>query len=297
MIGIAAALASSAAWAMGAVLFRGLGRELSPLPMTLGKSAIGTLLLAIALLITGGFEFKSDQVVLLCLSGLIGISVGDACFFAALRELPAHVVVALMLLCPVITIVLAVIIFGERPSAGCWLGIALCLGGVGAITVSDLRGGSEPDAPSLVVRKRAFVAGIAAVVCTAVATLIVKDALVEVPALPAAFMRMAAGVAGLGVYGLLSRKTLLWARELRQFKVGARMLIATTIVTFGGFWLGIVSLRYADITVANTLNSLEPLFILPLGAIFLGEKPRWPAVAGALVACGGAGIIVAVGGK
>jgi len=46
--------------------------------------------------------------------------------------------------------------------------------------------------------------------------------------------------------------------------------------------------------VANTLNSTEPLFVLPLAVIFLKEKVTLLTIFGTLVAT--AGIAVLVGG-
>ena len=61
-------------------------------------------------------------------------------------------------------------------------------------------------------------------------------------------------------------------------------------MTFGGFWLSLLALNHVPVATANTLNSLEPVFVLPLAAIFLKEKITLAQIVGTLAAL--AGVIV-----
>ena len=56
--------------------------------------------------------------------------------------------------------------------------------------------------------------------------------------------------------------------------------ISVCVVTFGGFWLSIVAYKYAQLSVASTLTSTEPVFALALAAIFLKERVTPRAVGG-----------------
>jgi drug/metabolite transporter (DMT)-like permease len=60
------------------------------------------------------------------------------------------------------------------------------------------------------------------------------------------------------------------------------------IVTFGGFWLALFSVKRLDVSVANTLLATEPLFTLPLSVFWLRERPVALAWSGAAVAFPGA---------
>jgi drug/metabolite transporter (DMT)-like permease len=57
-----------------------------------------------------------------------------------------------------------------------------------------------------------------------------------------------------------------------------------TVVTFGGFWLSLLALKYVEVSIASTLNATEPLFILPLSAIFLKEPITKKALWGTAIA-------------
>jgi drug/metabolite transporter (DMT)-like permease len=61
-------------------------------------------------------------------------------------------------------------------------------------------------------------------------------------------------------------------------------LTAVSSVMFVG------GLKYAGVAVATVLSSTAPLFAIPLGLVFLGERLRVATLAGALVTV--AGIVV-----
>jgi drug/metabolite transporter (DMT)-like permease len=54
--------------------------------------------------------------------------------------------------------------------------------------------------------------------------------------------------------------------------------------------LSVIALKYTYTSVAATLNSTSPIFILPLVAFFLKERVSAKAMAGALMAVGGIGL-------
>ena len=56
------------------------------------------------------------------------------------------------------------------------------------------------------------------------------------------------------------------------------------VVTFGGFWLSLLAIKNLDVATANTLIATEPVFVLPLAAVFLRQKITGRAVAGTSVA-------------
>src|SRR5882672_4101026 len=82
-IGIAAALGSAGSWALGAILFKRIGESMSPLAMTLVKSAVSVVFLGIALLFLGFSNVTPQNLWLMIASGLVGIAIGDTLFFAA----------------------------------------------------------------------------------------------------------------------------------------------------------------------------------------------------------------------
>jgi len=282
-LGVGAALASAASWAVGTILFKGIGENFSPSAMTLIKSLLSVLLLAISLIFVGWTTVPLPSLAWLILSGLIGIAAGDTCFFAALRLLPVHQLIILMMLAPGITLSLAILFLGEMPSPIAWLGIAMVMSGVALTLSADLRrerGGR--GAPT------GLVLGLLSVLCMGVSVIIAKIGLNAMPALQATFLRMAAGSVGMLVVGSAKMQLKGWLAPLRDGGLKWRFALAVGIVTFGGFWLALFSVKRLEVSVANTLLATEPLFALPLSVFWLRERPVALAWSGAAVAFPGA---------
>ena len=282
-VGVCAALASAASWAVGTILFKGIGERFPASAMTLVKSLLSVLLLAFCLILVGWTRVPFSSLGWLTLSGLIGIAAGDTCFFAALRLLPVHQLIVLMMLAPGITLIMAILFLNETPSPIGWLGIALVLSGVALTLGADLRwGSSQGRAPT------GLVFGILSILCMGLSVIIAKVGLNAVPALEATFLRMAAGLAGMFIVAAAKRQVFSWLEPLRGEGLRWRFALAVAVVTFGGFWLALFSVKRLDVSIANTLLATEPLFALPLSVFWLRERPVALAWSGAAIAFPGA---------
>jgi drug/metabolite transporter (DMT)-like permease len=283
IIGVCAALGSAASWAVGTILFKGIGTHISPAAMTLVKSLLSVLLLALGLIFVGWSKVSFPSLCWLILSGLIGIAAGDTFFFAALRRLPVHKLIVLMMLAPGITLIMAILLLGEMPTPMAWLGILMVLLGVTLTLVADLRPDDNPEKAPF-----GLAFGLLSILCMAISVIIAKLGLGSVPAFQATFLRMTAGFVGILGVGLVKQQFKGWLEPLRHGNLKWRFLVAVAVVTFGGFWLALFSLKRLEVSVANTLLATEPLFALPLSMWWLREHPLALAWAGAAVALPGA---------
>ena len=290
LIGITAAIGSAASWAVGTLLFKGIGEELSPMAMTLVKSLVGLLLLAAALCLSGWEPVNTPAFGWLAVSGVLGITLGDTLFFAALRRLAAHQLVILMLLAPVVTLLMSLLILGERPSTIDWLGIVLVLAGVSLTFKEKLDAGAATG-----LRGWGLTFGVLSVVSMSGSVVIAKVGLADLSALQGTFLRLGFGCAGMLTIGLGTRELPTWIAPLRQASLRWRFLLATTFVTFGGFWLSLCAIKFLEVSIANTLLATEPIFALPLAMLWLRERPTTTAFAGAGVALLGA-FVLAING-
>jgi drug/metabolite transporter (DMT)-like permease len=290
VLGISAALGSSLSWAMGTVLLKTVGDGISSLAMTLAKGAISLVLITVVLAVSGLSPMGREALVLLSLSGLLGIAVSDTCFFEALKDLGPLPLVLVLLLGQVLTVVFAVLFLGERPSPAAWVGIGLVLCGLGIVLTADLSGGSRTGS------MRGFAFGLASLLSMAVSTIIAKKALADVSAMQATFVRMAAGTLGIFILGGATGRLGAWMNPFADLRVATRFFLAVCVVTFGGFWLSLLAIKNLDVSLANTLIATEPVFVLPLAAIFLREKITGRAVAGTFVAVAGI-VLICLEGK
>ena len=273
-IGIAAALASAFCWALGSILFKQLGERLSPTALTFAKGIVGTVFLGLAVVPSGYQPVEFSALIMLILSGVLGIALGDTLFFKALGNLGAYAVVMLLTLGQVFTLLLAVVWLGERPSLVEWIGIVFVVTGVTVVLAVRL---SEEGSSRFI----GVVWGLAAVACMSVSTIIAKEALATTDSVQAAFIRMLAGTVGIFLFAAPTLQ-LAGLSALKEPRFAGFFLLAVAVVTFGGFWLSLLAIQKVDVTLANTLGSTEPLWILPLAAFVLKETIK-PAVVGGSV--------------
>lgn len=290
LLGGLAALASGAAWAVGSILFRRIGDHAPPLGMNLGKGLVGLVYLGVALLFTGVEPVSAQAGFYLALSGIVGIAIGDTLFFATLVRLEPRLTLLLSTVGQAVTVLMAFVFLGERPTGVAWGGMGLIVGGVTWVMWEQM----GPEERTEVRQKRLFgiVLGLLATVSMSAGYLLSKMALTDISALQATFLRLLAGVAGLLVVGLATRQLKPWLGPFRSPALLRSILVAVAVVMFGAFYLSMVALKFTDASVASVLASTEPLFILPLAALVLGDKVSLRSMVGSGIAVVGVAMVL-----
>jgi drug/metabolite transporter (DMT)-like permease len=254
--------------------------------MTLVKSFMSAALLGVVLLLIGFTNFSSHALVLLIVSGVLGIAFGDTLFFAALKELTPHTLIMLLTGGQVLTVLMAVAFLGEKPTPTAWLGIALVISGIFLVVRANLSG-EKKKSPL-----KGIILGGLSVACMSTSYVIAKKPLDEPgSAMEATFIRMVAGGITMLVIFLFTGQAKNWWQPFRNSGLLGQFFLSVAMITFGGFWLTFVAFKQLDVSIASTLTSVEPLFVLPLGLIFLREKVTLTAVAGSIVAVTGIALI------
>jgi drug/metabolite transporter (DMT)-like permease len=141
--GVAFGLVSGASYAVFLLLFRASNRELAPPPGPLLDATVGA---AIGSLIGGAtdpdfsFAFAWPEHGWLLTLAMVSQVAGWLLITVALPRVPALETSVLLLLQPMLTVLWGLLLFAEYLSVMQWAGVALVLGGVGALT---LRGSVE----------------------------------------------------------------------------------------------------------------------------------------------------------
>ncbi len=273
--GVAAALASAGSWAVGSFLFKSLGEILPPLAMTLAKGICSSVLLGTMMVAMGSGVHGFSTVVLLTISGFLGISLGDTFFFASLNRLGPVPLLVLAVLGQVMTIFAALLFLHESPTRSAWIGVVLVISGVAIVLRANLKG----DARATGVSGLAF--GLLSVICMSASSIIVKVALDESSdTVQASFIRMLAGTLGVFAVGLTTGRLTSWTLPLRDVRVLLLFIASVAVVTLGGFWLSMVAYKRLPVSIASCLTSTEPVFGLVLAAALFREKITSAVVCG-----------------
>ena len=102
-----AALSAAAVWAIASVVYGRVGETIPPLRLNLLKGIIAIAFLIVTIFLVGDIypALPTHSLILLSLSGVIGIGVGDTIFFTAINSLGARRTLLLGTLAPPLTAV------------------------------------------------------------------------------------------------------------------------------------------------------------------------------------------------
>ncbi len=290
MIGEAAALAASLCWAGGSHLFRrvGSGNQVPAGALNLGKCATATALFAVTGLLLEGRAFPAvDRETLgwLVASGVVGLSVGDACYFGAMFSIGVRRALLLLSTAPVFAAIGGALFLGERLGAREMAAIGAVMAGVMLVVYEP----PPEGAPAGRGGAMGPLLGLASGICQAAGSLLSRFAMARgTPPLSAAMVRLPAGLVGIMVLAAVTGRLVPWTRSLAKPGVGLKVAGSSVVGTYAGIWLSQIAIgRSSSTAVASTLLATSPLFALPLGRWLEGEKITLRAAVGTALATAG----------
>lgn len=285
--GIIAALGSAASWAFATVSFDRLGKLIPAAGMTFYKGLFSLLLMLALIIFTGGFDTLSTRdFIILALSGIIGISIGDTLFFRSLQDLGAKVQVLYFMLGQVVTLVLSFLLLGEVLTTKEYVGATILLCGVIIVTI-----GQQEDHPN---KLRGIIGGFASILCFSFSSIMVKVAIADVTVPTATFWRMFFSTVAVMGIGLISNQLSNWSKPFKKPGTVLLFLVNVVVVTYGGFLLSTFALKYITVSLASVLSATEPVFVLILAFLINHEKVKGREIIGAFVTISGLLIILNV---
>ena len=284
-IGIIAALGSAASWAFATVVFDRLGKVIPAAGMTFFKGLFSLVLMLILILCTGGFDALSlHDFFFLALSGIIGISIGDTLFFRSLQDLGAKVQVLYFMLGQIVTMLLSFLLLGEVLSIEEYVGAMILLCGIIIVTI-----GKQEDHPNKV---RGIIGGFASILCFSISSIMVKVSIVNVGIPTATFWRMFFSTVSVMFIGFTSKRFMTWYTPLKQTKTLLLFLLNVVVITYGGFLLSMLAIKYITVSLASVLSATEPVFVLILAFLINHERVSKRELVGAAVTIAGLLIIL-----
>lgn len=291
-----AALAAAFLWAAVSFLFLRIREHISAMELNLVKGLLAILLL-------GGTSFllreplsaiQPQGLVILLVSGVIGIGIGDTAYFQALKDLGARLALLLMSLAPPIAAIIALFFLNESLSVWAWVGIFLAVGGITWVVTEGDENGSAKANPRF--RWRGIIFGLLSAIGQATGVVMSRAVLTqtEISSLQSAVLRLVAGAAFILVWLLVSHQPPgKWMKKNEARKLWGWIFAAAFFGTYMCLWLQQISLDLAPAGVVQTLLSTSPLFVLPMAAL-RKEKISMRAIFGALVAFAGIYLLFAM---
>jgi drug/metabolite transporter (DMT)-like permease len=294
LIGELAGLGTSFFFAMTALIFTATGRMVGSQVTNRMRLSIALLYLVILNTILFReplpFSVDSSRWIWLSLSGIVGLSLGDAFLFQSFVSVGARLGTLLLSLAPIFGSLIAWLFFGEVLTAWQIAGIVLALAGIAWVVMSH----KEPPKTPRGHTKRGVIFGALAGLGQAVGLVLSKQAMAgDFSPFQANAIRMLAAVLFIWAWTALEGKAAATFAAVREKPQVIWLLALGALVgPVLGVSSSLLAVQHAAVGVASTLMALPPVIILPVSYFGFKEKVGWQAILGTLLAIAGVAILL-----
>jgi drug/metabolite transporter (DMT)-like permease len=292
-IGELAALATSFFFAMTALIFTSTGRMVGSQVTNRMRLTFALIYLIVlnTILFREPLPFSagSSRWIWLSISGIIGLSLGDALLFQSFVSVGARLGTLLLSLAPIFGSIIAWIFFSEILTTLQITGIVLALAGIAWVVTSHEEPPNTPHGHT----RRGVVFGVLAGLGQAVGLVLSKQGMYgEFSPFQANAIRMLAAVIFIWAWTAFEGKTAATFATLReQPQVLGLLALGALVGPVLGVSASLLAVQHAEIGVASTLMALPPVIILPISYFAFKEKVGWQAIVGTLLAIAGVAIL------
>ncbi len=288
------ALLAAVCWAVGSIFSAKASSQMGAFSFTRWRLFFATLLLWVISLYSGQWRgLYAEAIVLLVVSSLIGIFIGDTALFACMNRLGPRRAGVLFATHALFSGALAWLFLGETLWGATLIGSALLISGVMVAIAWGRRSDETHDWEQTRGALRVGIAlGLVAAIGQAVATLMLKPLMsTGLDAITASAVRTSASFAA---------HALLWGLGLRVAQLSHPLNRTVLWNTFAsaaiamalGMTLILAALRQGQANLVGVFSSVTPVVLLPLLWLVYRRRPAWAAWLGAAMAVIGTALIL-----
>lgn len=296
-MGNLAAISTAFCWAITSILFSITSKKIGSLAVNRLRLLIASIFLLILHLVIYRqlipVAFSLDRWAWLGISGILGLTLGDAFLFQAYVLIGPRLSTVMMALVPVVSTILAWLVLGETLNLLVITGICITVAGVAWVVLE------EPEEKHIPVDRRKYLLGIlcglGSVLGQSFGLILSKRGLEGgVSALSGVLIRILVAAAVMWIYSLIRGQIRPTFKVFQMPKTLGTIAAASAIGPVLGVWLSLVSVQLIPVGIASTLQSLTPIFVLPMTLAFFKEKITPRAIFGTLGAIVGVAVIFLV---
>lgn len=289
-MGELAALLTSVMWTFSAIFFTFAGRITGASILNRLRLAFALVFLVAAHLITQGtllpVNASPERWLWLGLSGIIGLTLGDQALFQAYINIGPRLGTLIMSIVPVFSAIMAWLFLGETLRLAQIAGIVLAVSGI-VLVILD-----RHNSPETAKNRRSYLLGIvfgflAAAGQTAGLILTKRGLAGGFPALSAVLIRILIAAAAAWLAAVLSKQTWTTLKALKHPQAAGMILAGSLAGPFVGVWFSTIAVQLTQVGVSATLQSLNPIFLLPFSSWLFGEKITMRAALGTFITIAG----------
>jgi drug/metabolite transporter (DMT)-like permease len=299
-IGEFCALGTALLWSLSAIAWSHAGKRVGSQATSAVRLVIAAVLIFLIHWVCYGSPLPTsgdrNGLILLMISGLLGIGIGDLCFFQALKLVGPRIGMLLATISPAITALLAYFLPPhESLSLAAIGGMILIMFGLGWVILEEPGETAWQATPKQF--RRGILLGFLGAAFFSVGYLFSRQVLDPDShsgwePFPATMIRvfpaMAMNLLLLPLFGTLPN-----VRKACTDWLTLKILIAGTVVgPVLGIWLSMIAFQKSEAGVATALINTGPLFMIPLAHLSHGERPTWRSVLGTVIAIAGVTLLV-----
>ena len=274
-VGALCALGSALSWSVTSLMVSALAPAIGTFTINAARTTLTALIVIGWMLVAGGFEavltLSMGGFALLAVSIVLALAIGDTIFFESTQRLGLGRAMTISMSYPVVAASLAALLLGERLTAAIVVGGLLTLGGLVLIVMARTDALGQPRA------WRGVVEALLAALAWGVSVVALRVPLDEIDPVSAQAIRLPLGALILWVTPWAVRGVPALVRG--GWPLFGRLVALAAVTAISSVLYG-ASVKYAGVAVASVLSSTAPLFAVPLGVFFLGERLPLLALAG-----------------
>lgn len=294
-VGELSALSCAIIWSITAFVYKQASDKMSSLQINAIRLISSSVYLIILVLgFTGLSDLTWTQLILLVISGLVGLVLGDTFIFKSYELMSPRLTSLFLTVNPAMAAIIAFVWLGEGLSLTSVLGIGITISGI-AIVLGE---GAKGEKLFSKISKRGILFCVLSTFFNAIQLTLTKEVFQmgngQLDALSVALVRI--GSATLLVYPVaFAMKKDLSIRKVvrREPSMALKLSVASFFGTFIAIALSFIAVVKTEIGVASTLMSTTPILMIPIARFLYNERPSWHSVVGAIVAVGGVAILFA----
>ncbi|MCB4427813.1 DMT family transporter [Synechococcus sp. MU1643] len=282
MTGVLAALGAAMAWTGASALWRSLSGRMTAIRLNAMKNGLASLLF-LPVLLTLPHDTEMQVVLLLLISGLIGIAFGDSFYLGALRRLGTRRTLTVEASGPVLASIAGVLVMGDSLGVKNGLGALLVSSAVVLIALQAKETSQREKGAIAADLGPGLLLAFAAVICGLSGAFLARHVLISSDLTP--FQTAAIRLLG-GWLGLIPFLNGIWRQASLTRREQWKLVIATVIGTNGGILLQQVVLQSMPVGEGVTLMATAPVMALFVGRME-GDPIQLSGVAAAVLALAG----------
>lgn len=289
-VGELSALVTAILWSGTALVFSSAIARVGSTQVNITRMLIALVLLAASIaILQPAIDLDAWQIVLLAISGAVGLVFGDTFLFRAFQEVGPRISMLVMSLAPALSSIFAYVFLGEIMS---WWAIAGMVVTIAGITIVVLE--RQPAEAAHAMNPAGVFYAVLGALGQAGGLIFAKQAFMigEVNAFVATFIRIAASVLIITPVMYFTGR---YANPFVAYRGQGRALLLTATGAVIGPWLGItfslIAVANAQVGVAATIMAMPPILMLPMLVLVFKQRLNWVAYLGALLAVAGVGML------